>query len=89
MNNTTTDNGITYYNEPLLTNCFDFLFKHLDCDSIAKKSSEEPDKVYILAFTTDKKYNHKLNDIFYSDEYNKKGCIILQGIDSQEVDSID
>jgi hypothetical protein len=38
---------------------------------------------------TDKKYNHKLNDIFYSDEYNKKGCIILQGIDSQEVDSID
>lgn len=88
MLRTSTINGIAYLEKPYLTRCIDFLFDHLDCNFIAKKVEENTDKVYVIAFATDKSYNNEIDKVFHAEGYDKD-CIIIQGMDSQEVNSID
>ena len=77
------------YQDPVFVDRYDYLFNHLDCSCIADKSSEDATgKVYILACSESKKENVKLKQYFNEMGYGKK-YVILHGIDSREVNSID
>lgn len=88
MIETSTVNGVTFFEKPYLTNCIEFLFNHLDCNFIAKKIEHDTDKVYVIAFAENKSHNDEIDKVFHSKGYDKD-CIIVQGMDSQEVNSID
>lgn len=81
-------NGVAYLEKPYLVDSMDFVFDHLDCDFIAKKFEGGTDKVYVIAFSTGKEHNCDLRKIFHMEGYDKD-CIIIQGMDSQEVNCID
>ncbi len=84
-----TEKGIIVLNEPLIVNQYDFLYRHLDCDSIIGDNEDPNDPVVkVLAYAESEKYNDRLEEFFFEKGYDKKYWI-LQGIDSKEVNCID
>ena len=82
-------NGIIFYTNPLKTDKYKFLYDHLDCDSIIKINEDANDRtIYVIACALQKEFNGALEDYFYSKNYSGK-YVIMQGIDSREVNSID
>lgn len=82
-------NGIIYYDFPLKADRYDFLYNHLDCDSIVELNGDEDERtVYIIARASSEKFNRALEKVFYEKGYEGK-YIIMQGIDSKDVNSID
>ncbi len=74
---------------PLVMDMYDFLFNHLDCNSIVDRSEEgATKKIKILAYATSKKGNRALKKYFYDKKYQDNYNILI-GIDSKEVNSID
>ena len=83
------DFNIIVCKPPIEVNRYEFLFEHLDCDCIVDKSSEsETKKVRVIAYSPSKENNRSLREYFRKSGYQGK-YRILQGIDSQEVYSID
>ncbi len=79
------ERGIVYCNPPIKTNLYQFLYHHLDCNCIIKKTdSSNMDDVEIVAYAADKKYNQRLD----KEMENNDLYIIIQGIDSMEVNCI-
>ena len=78
-------NGIVYCEQPIKENIFKFLFDHLDCNCVIKKQDMSQDTAEIIAYATEEKYNTVLDSEFS----NNDSITIMQGIRSQEVNSID
>ena len=84
-----TQNGIFFYDSPLKTDRYKFLYEHLDCDSIVKINEDANDRtLYVIACALQKEFNGELEDFFYSSDYSGEYAI-LRGIDSKEANSID
>lgn len=80
-------NGILFYENPLRTDRYTFLYEHLDCDSIIERKEEE-DLISVIAYAKKKEFNKALESLFYDRNYSGK-YVILRGIDSKEANSID
>lgn len=80
--------GIAYYKIPYTVHYVDFTYEHLDCNSIIRKGNLPKKMVDVIAFATAKEFNKKLREI-YNTQYKQEGYVILRGIDSAEVNSID
>ncbi len=82
-------NGIVIYDTPMKADRYEFLYDHLDCDSIVELNENDDDRtVYIIARAISEEFNKVLEKMFYENGYEGK-YIIMQGIDSKEVNSID
>lgn len=82
-------NGIVFYDNPMMIDKYKFLYEHLDCDSIIKINEDVNDRiVYVIACAKQKEFNGALEDLYYKKNYSGK-YVIMQGIDSREVNSID
>ncbi len=80
MLNTTVENGIVYYEEPVATNFIAFASNHIDCDAIAtREGSSDLGNTMLVAYASDVRYNRKLKDIFY-EKFGKEQYIIMRGL---------
>ena len=84
-----TIDGIIICNPPLVTNIWEFLENHLDCNClIDKRKTINTKQTAVVAFASAKQYNDTLSQ-YYDNHKEKKHYRIMQGIDSKEVGSID
>ena len=82
-------NGIFFYDTPLKTDRYKFLYEHLDCDSIVEADEDADERmVSVIARAIAGEFNKRLEDLFYERGYEGR-YLIIQGIDSKEVNSID
>ena len=79
------EGGIAYYAEPYRTNKNDWIFHHLDCDSIYTEDEPFSKIVNIICFASSKEYNYALYKV-WKDKYPV--AILKAGVSSEEVNSI-
>lgn len=86
MENSYEKDGIIYFYEPFEVKRVDWIYKHLDCDSIISRDSVNGSKIYIICYASSEKYNDALKavkDEQYSD------YLLLRGVGHEEVNCID
>jgi hypothetical protein len=80
--------NIIVCDSPIISNRYEFLYKHLDCDCIADTTDEETTgNIKVIAYPKSKDANKALRKIFYDGGYSS-WCKLLRGIGSEEVNSI-
>lgn len=86
MTSSYSENGVVFFNEPFKVKRVDWIYKHLDCDSIIVKSDFSNSEISVLCYASSEEYNNylkELRDNKYPD------CLLLRGIGHEEVNCID
>ena len=77
--------GIVFFVEPYKANKIDWIYDHLDCDTVYREDEKYSNTVYIICYAKDSKYNEKLYEVkknSYQDD------ILMRGVSSREVGGI-
>lgn len=76
--------GIKVLERPETVDMIDWAFEHIGCNALIKKGSNAI-TMSIIAYATDKIFNHDLIDI----QKKTPNSIIFKNVNENEVDSID
>ena len=85
-NNIREENGIVYLINPIKVLYSDWIFKHLDCDTVIRDDPTHSDDITILCYAKSKEFNKDLRRVRTTQFPNDK---IMRGFDSREVSGID
>ena len=80
------ENGIVFLVKPLKILYSDWIFDHLDCDTVILDDPTHSDDITVLCFAKSKEYNKELRRVRNAKFPNDK---IMRGFDSREVSGID
>ena len=83
---TTEKNGIIYFAQPFRIDFMEWLYTHLDCDSIIEKQTTYSNLISVLCFAKSKEFNTRLREV-RRNEY--PDASVLRGVDAREANSID
>lgn len=86
MNNKYEKDGIIYFKTPFRVKYTDWIYSHLDCDSIITEKSSHSSMVEIICYASNEEYNIALFNLRNKEYPNE---VILQGVSSMEVNCID
>ena len=78
--------GIIYLINPVKMNYSDWMFDHLDCDTIIQDDPTNSDDITILCYAKNKDFNSYLRQVRNKEFPEDK---IMRAFDSREVDGID
>ena len=82
------EDGIVYFKQPYEVKGLKFSTEHLDCISIVLEQPEYTGTEYIVCYTTNKRHNNRLRQI-YNDKYKGKGFELFRHVASSEVNCIE
>lgn len=85
---TTLQDGIIYFEKPVIVDFIDFSYAHLGCDAIAFRDENKLiGQVKLVAYASDKQHNNLLRKIFL-EKYGKKDYCIETGLSEAQADGI-
>lgn len=79
------ENGIVYYVKPYKTNKLEWVFRHLDCNSIYTEDEPGSKEVYFICYASSKEYNYELYKV-WKEKYPK--AMLKAAVTTEEVNSI-